>query len=63
MPSGIVHRYLAGVDVWRNLFDRLTRLGRRSRSVGEQSVADYQRRIAALRAAAAGHPPTAPGQP
>jgi len=63
MPWGIVHRYLEGVGVFRNLFDRLTRLGRRSRSVGEQSVLEYQRRIAGLRAAASERPPTAPGQP
>jgi hypothetical protein len=63
MPWGVVHRYFGDVAALRNLFDRLTRLGRRSRTVGEQSVADYQRRIAALRAAAAGRPPAAPGQP
>jgi len=63
MPTNVVHRYRDDVGTFRNLFDRLTRLGRRSRSVGEQSVADYQRRIAALRVAATERRTTAPGQP
>jgi hypothetical protein len=49
-----VDRYVGAVGMFRNLFNRLTRLSRRSRSVGEQSVAEYQRQVAALRSAASG---------
>jgi hypothetical protein len=41
--------------MFRNLFDRLTQLTRRSRMVGEQSIAEYQRRSEALRSAASSH--------
>jgi hypothetical protein len=54
MPRTIVDRYVGAVGMFRNLFERLTRLSRRARSVGAQSVAEHQHRVAALRLAASG---------
>lgn len=55
-PDGVGLATVVALDLFRNLFDRLTSLTRRSKSVGEQSVGDFQCRIAALRVAASRHP-------
>jgi len=60
---GFVPATVNPVGMLRDLFKGLTSLSRRSRSVGEQSVADFQRRIAALRDAATSRNTTAPGRP